>query len=63
MYAGLSLLIVIFANLPQEGIYQFHGNTLFLPLVEEELKGKKEECDRIFCAVILIGFSLTFICS
>lgn len=69
MYAGLSLVIVIFVNLPQEGIYQFHGNTFFLSKWKDfafsggEAEGKKEKYCRIFCAVILIGFSLIFICS
>lgn len=69
MYAGLSLVIVIFENLPQERIYQFHGNILFLSwwkdllLVEEGPKGKSKNIIE-FCPVILIGFSLYFfICS
>jgi len=49
MYAGVSLVIVIFVNLSQEGIYQFHVKVFFiscwkdLPLVEVVLNRKREK--------------------
>ena len=47
MYAGLSLVIIIFVNFPKESVYQFHGNMFFITMEglafsERGVEGKGE---------------------